>query len=94
MTSVVQSFERQSYSCVQLSFTPMDEHSVFEMLVWSLSYLVQKIDEIVSRKLRPHYRSRSTANFTPDNMLKEPRNYLGTKAKKLSASSNYLKSRL
>ena len=87
MTRVVQYFQRESYPCVQLTFMPMDERSVFEVIVYSLPHLVQKVDEIVSRKLRPHYRRRSTAAFTLDEILNEPRNFQGTKAKTISTSS-------
>jgi len=96
MTRVVQSFERHTYPSVQLTFMSIDEHSAFEVLVLSFSYPVHKMDEIVSRKLRPHYRRRSTASFTLDKseMLNEPRNCLATKARKYLRLPHDLKSRL
>jgi hypothetical protein len=48
---------------------PKYTHSVFEVCVQPYSYLVHKIEEIISSKLRPHYRRGSTGSFTLDTML-------------------------
>jgi hypothetical protein len=40
------------------------------------------MDERVSRKLRPHYRRRSTAGYMLDKMQNETRNCLGAKQRK------------